>query len=326
MLYVGVVVGVVMVLGGTIALDEKLYQRYKNNAATGSIAVVKEFSSRLHCGLASMQLSGEGYNLKTTAEDKYECTIFSVVDGVLSDTDNNFYCGVCKEVGESCTEDWECFVLTEGATCVLGTCDCDLGYDPTDGVCEVVPAALGEDCEADVQCLATSNETKCDPTKKCTCAQYYKPNATGNGCTLDYAAYGFVAYNGRWVYHLPGLRPISWEKAFTLCDDLFSTMFKPRDASEWGWMEQKTGSVLNTLAMFPINDRDQEGVLMWNNGTVGGENYLKWSSGSPKASNTPIANCVGMVPSILFVSPEYLKFIECSKDNLLTSVFCEADV
>ncbi|KAG7170776.1 putative EB module-containing protein 1 [Homarus americanus] len=284
MLCVGVVVGVVMVLGGTIALDEKLYQRYKNNAATGSIAVVKEFSSRLHCGLASMQLSGEGYNLKTTAEDKYECTIFSVVDGVLNDTDNNFYCGVCKEVGESCTEDWECFVLTEGATCVLGTCDCDLGYDPTDGVCEV-----GEDCEADVQCLATSKGSECDPTNKCACAQHFYPNATGNGCLIDYAAYGFVAYNGRWVFHLPGLLPISWDLSFVLCDSLFSTMFKPRDA------------------------------------TVGGENYLKWSFGSPTASNTPITNCVGMVPSILFVSPESINFGICGLILPLASTFCEAD-
>lgn len=61
---------------------------------------------------------------------------------------------------------------------------------------------------------------------------------------------------------------ISWNDADQYCLSRHSTMFKPRDLSEWNYIDNKILSTpLATGAHFPINDKDQEGTIVWNDGT-----------------------------------------------------------
>ncbi|XP_069960799.1 uncharacterized protein [Cherax quadricarinatus] len=106
-------------------------------------------------------------------------------------------------------------------------------------------------------------------------------------------------------------------------------MFTPRDASEWNWMQQKASGVLDSYVFFPINDKSQEGVPVWNNGTVVGNNaILNWGSGSPSATMNILSRCVSMKTAVyiplVINTPAYIFFTVCALPTPSNSIICEA--
>nr|XP_053626948.1 uncharacterized protein LOC128684700 [Cherax quadricarinatus] len=202
------------------------------------------------------------------------------------------------------------------------------------------PVPLGHSCFVDAQCQAVVQNTTCQTV--CVCATHFVINATANGCNFDYASYGFTSYNGRLVFHLPGvLLPYSWDFAYLFCSGIFAKMFTPRDASEWNWMQQKASGVLDSYVFFPINDKSQEGVPVWNNGTgetsviiefsygvVGNNAILNWGSGSPSATMNILSRCVSMKTAVyiplVINTPAYIFFTVCALPTPSNSIICEA--
>ncbi|ROT67503.1 hypothetical protein C7M84_014441, partial [Penaeus vannamei] len=276
------------------------FYRLENALAVGDVIGTLAVRNRILCSAVCASYDCEGFNLRED-EERLSCSVLVGVANFTEANGTDFYCADCFEKGEKCTEDDQCTTLTDNSYC-NETCSCVPWYQDAGPVCEPRPVPLGGACVVSEQCSAAIPFAECDPiTATCTCpSDMYQDS---NRCKYDFAAAGFTLYNGRWTYVRPGLLVISWDGALQFCYDKYATMFIPRSSSEWSWMMSQVG-IIDFGIYVPINDKDAEGVLVWNGGTsIAGDTVVAWQGGTVGIGNLDDLDCAG-VTKVPFIPDE----------------------
>ncbi|XP_069971627.1 uncharacterized protein [Penaeus vannamei] len=291
-----------------------------NTSAHGDVLSVVRVGSNVQCGSTCSRPSCVGYFLEVM-EDGLLCTAFSSVANLTDHNGTNFYCADCYGKGERCSSDDQCTTLTECSRCDPDslTCQCQSWCQDEGLKCVPRPVAIGGACQLDEQCLALVENAHCSGGV-CACA----PDFIQEGllCRFDYAAHGFTPYEGRVVKHrasADGL--LSWNGAVDYCAGLHAALFRPRTASEWDWLvAEGKSSVLAVGIYFPVNDKDTEGEVLWNDGSsAAGASVIKWEF--PEGGNTAITDCTALTWTL--VTPAKASFILCGLAHAF-AVVCEA--